>query len=185
MKVAIIGCGYVGLTTGVALAYLGHQVTGVDKDPDKLELLLQKKSPIHEQGLEELLAETGCRLTFTDNTVRAVAEVELIMVAVGTPQKANGEANTYYVEEAAREVAMGFNYKLIKVHRISEHGSALEEGLEVKAWLEFLPPLLREVPQTWANVEKAVRLLGFRSHITFWVELERFTEWVLSYAPKA
>lgn len=107
MKVAIIGCGYVGLTTGVALAYLGHQVTGIDKDPDKLELLLQKKSPIHEQGLEELLTETGSRLTFTDNTVRAVAEAELIMIAVGTPQKANGEANTYYVEEAAREVAMG------------------------------------------------------------------------------
>lgn len=107
MKVAVIGCGYVGLTTGVALAYLGHQITGVDKDPDKLELLLQKKSPIHEQGLEELLTETGSRLTFTDDTARAVVEAELIMIAVGTPQKANGEANTYYVEEAAREVAMG------------------------------------------------------------------------------
>ncbi|MBE3581284.1 MAG: UDP-glucose/GDP-mannose dehydrogenase family protein [Thermoanaerobacteraceae bacterium] len=105
MKVAIIGCGYVGLTTGAALAYLGHEVMGVDKDKKKLELLQQRKSPIHEQGLEELLTETNSRLTFTGDTAGAVAEAEIIMIAVGTPQKENGEANTYYVEEAAREVA--------------------------------------------------------------------------------
>lgn len=107
MQIAIIGCGYVGLTTGAALAYLGHQVIGVDKDPGKLELLLQRKSPIHEQGLAELIEATTTRLAFTADTVKAVADAELIMIAVGTPPKANGEADTGYVEEAAREVAQG------------------------------------------------------------------------------
>jgi len=93
--------------TGAALAYLGHQVTGVDKDQNKLELLLQRKSPIHEQYLQELIIANTLRLSFTNDTAQAVADADVIMIAVGTPQKANGEANTFYVEEAAREVAAG------------------------------------------------------------------------------
>lgn len=108
MRVAIIGTGYVGLTTGVALAYLGHEVVGVDKDPNKLELLQSGKSPIHEPGLEELMNQSWPNLKFTDDTPASVADADLIMIAVGTPQKENGEANTSFVEEAAREAAQGF-----------------------------------------------------------------------------
>ncbi len=108
MRVAIIGTGYVGLTTGVALAYLGHEVVGVDKDPNKLELLQSGKSPIHEPGLEELMNQSWPNLKFTNDTPAAVADADLIMIAVGTPQKENGEANTFFVEEAAREAAQGF-----------------------------------------------------------------------------
>lgn len=107
MKVTVIGTGYVGLTTGVALAYLGHQVIGVDKDPSKLELLSQRKSPIHEPGLEELMDAAQANLFFTGDTVEAVADADLIMIAVGTPPRANGEANTAFVEQAAREIASG------------------------------------------------------------------------------
>ncbi len=108
MRVVIIGTGYVGLTTGVALAYLGHQVVGVDKDLRKLELLQKGKSPIHEPGLEELMHQASSNLKFTSNTSDAVAEADLIMIAVGTPQKENGEADILFVEEAAREIAQGF-----------------------------------------------------------------------------
>jgi len=108
LRVVIIGTGYVGLTTGVALAYLGHQVVGVDKDLRKLELLQKGKSPIHEPGLEELMHQASSNLKFTSNTSDAVAEADLIMIAVGTPQKENGEADILFVEEAAREIAQGF-----------------------------------------------------------------------------
>lgn len=107
MRVAVIGCGYVGLTTGAVLAYLGHQVHGVEKDLSKLVLLKERRSPIHEHGLEELIRGLRNRFIFTDKSPEAVAEAEVIIIAVGTPQKQNGEAETTYVENAAREVASG------------------------------------------------------------------------------
>jgi len=107
MRVTIIGAGYVGLTTGLALAFLQHRVTVVDKDPARIELLSSGKSPIHEPGIESLLASLGPEVNFTSDTRAAVADAELIMIAVGTPPKTNGEADTRYVEEAAREVAEG------------------------------------------------------------------------------
>jgi UDPglucose 6-dehydrogenase len=107
MNVAVIGTGYVGLTTGTALAYLGHRVTCVDKDTAKLELLCRGRSTVHEQGLEELMALSGRNLSFARQTQEAVKDADVILVAVGTPQKSNGEANTQYVEAAAREVAEG------------------------------------------------------------------------------
>lgn len=107
MKVTIIGAGYVGLTTGVALAYLGHEVTAVDKDERKLALLEKGQSPIHEPGLEQLLTQVRPRLHCASRVTEAVGGAEIIIIAVGTPSKPNGEADTHYVEEAAREVAQG------------------------------------------------------------------------------
>ncbi|HEX3048544.1 MAG TPA: UDP-glucose/GDP-mannose dehydrogenase family protein [Bacillota bacterium] len=107
MKVTIIGCGYVGLTTGVTLAYLGHQVMGAEKDLNKLEMLLQGQSPIHEQGLAELLKLAGARIQFTADIAAAAANAEIIIIAVGTPPKQNGEADLQYVETAAAQVALG------------------------------------------------------------------------------
>lgn len=107
MRVAIIGTGYVGLTTGVALAYLGHQVSAVDKDQRKLTLMRNGASPIHEPGLEALMKSAKAHLSYTDDTSGAVADAEVIIIAVGTPPKENGEADTGYVETAAGEVADG------------------------------------------------------------------------------
>lgn len=107
MNVVIVGTGYVGLTTGVALAHIGHKVTGVDKDPAKLELLRRRQSPIHEPGLDSMLKSLGDNISFTDDSVEAVADAHIIMIAVGTPAKQNGEADTAYVEQAAREIAQG------------------------------------------------------------------------------
>lgn len=96
-----------GLTTGVALAYLGHEVLLVEKDPVKLELLQRFESPIHEPGLEVLLSQVRSRLGVTDRVQEAVGGVDMVMIAVGTPPKANGEADTSYVEAAATDIARG------------------------------------------------------------------------------
>ncbi|MGB4326992.1 MAG: UDP-glucose/GDP-mannose dehydrogenase family protein [Bacillota bacterium] len=108
LRVAMIGTGYVGLSTATALAYLGHHVVGVDKDEVKINLLRAGKSPIKEHGMEELLALSRDRLTFTQDTSQAVPNADLILIAVGTPSKGNGEADTRYVEIAAQEVAEAF-----------------------------------------------------------------------------
>ncbi|MDE0481432.1 MAG: UDP-glucose/GDP-mannose dehydrogenase family protein [Candidatus Poribacteria bacterium] len=105
MKITIIGTGYVGLTTAVVLAYLNHDVAAVDKDNTKLSLLQDGKSPIHEPGIQSLLDELGHTIRFTPNVAEVVPDAELIMIAVGTPPKKDGEADTRHVEEAAREVA--------------------------------------------------------------------------------
>lgn len=107
MKIVIVGTGYVGLTTAVMLAYIGHNVVGVDIDEKKIELLKKRKSPIHEAGVEELLASLKNDITFTIDLKSNVGNADIIMIAVGTPAKVNGEADTHYVEEAARTVADG------------------------------------------------------------------------------
>ena len=107
MRITIVGTGYVGLTTAVLLAYIGHHVTGVDIDEAKLRQLKEGKSPIHEAGVEQLLPLLRSRLHFTHDLRAATGEADVIMIAVGTPEKANGEADTQYVEAAARTVAEG------------------------------------------------------------------------------
>ena len=105
LRVAMIGTGYVGLSTGVVLAYLGHEVIGVDKDKGKIDLLRTGKSPIKEHGMEELLELSRDHMSFTQDTPGAVACSEVILLAVGTPSKDNGEADLRYVEQAAQEIA--------------------------------------------------------------------------------
>jgi UDPglucose 6-dehydrogenase len=105
MKITTIGTGYVGLTTAVVLAYLNHDVAAVDKDNSKLSLLQEGKSPIHEPGIQSLLDEVCHTIRFTPSIAEVVPDAELIMIAVGTPPKQNGEADTRHVEQAAREVA--------------------------------------------------------------------------------
>jgi len=117
MKIAIIGTGYVGLTTGTCLADFGHQVTCVDNDPKKIEKLKQGKSPIFEPGLEELIAknkQTG-NLIFTDEIGPVVKDSEVIFICVNTPPKEDGHADLKYVEKVAREIAENINgeYKVI------------------------------------------------------------------------
>ncbi|MFC2078665.1 UDP-glucose dehydrogenase family protein [Candidatus Bipolaricaulota bacterium] len=107
LRVAVIGTGYVGLTTGVSLAFLGHRIVAVDKDINKVEMLKNGKSPIHEYGLDELLMQTREHVHFSGDTAGSVGEADVILIAVGTPSRENGQADTQYVEAAAREIAEG------------------------------------------------------------------------------
>lgn len=105
MRIAVVGLGYVGLATAVALAYLGHRVVGVERDKTKLALLQAGKAPFHEPGLSELLELSRDNISFIPEVGDAVGEVELVMIAVGTPQKTTGQVDSSQVEEAACEIA--------------------------------------------------------------------------------
>lgn len=105
MQVTIIGTGYVGLTTGICLAYVGHQVTCLDTDPSKIAMLESGKCPIYEPHLEELLAEARPRLTFTTSYEQAVPGAQVVFVAVGTPPGEGGNPDLKYVRSAAEGIA--------------------------------------------------------------------------------
>ena len=104
MKVTVIGTGYVGLTTGTALAWLGHDVTCVDKNQAIVDKLSKGVPTIHEDGLEQLLKEGFERLRFTTD-IPPLTGQGVVIIAVGTPPKDNGEADLGYVDAAAHEVA--------------------------------------------------------------------------------
>ena len=106
MDVTIIGCGYVGLVTGVCLASIGHTVRGVEKDQKKLKSLQAGHCPIFEPGLQDLLNETLANgsIAFTDNVKEAVKEAEVVFLCVGTPPKADGTVDMSYLEGAGKEV---------------------------------------------------------------------------------
>lgn len=105
MKIAVAGTGYVGLVTGVCLASKGHDVTCVDVDQDKVELMKKGISPIYEPGLSELMKESSEHLTFTMDYVAAYRDAEVIFIGVGTPEKTDGSANLSYVFAVAKQIA--------------------------------------------------------------------------------
>jgi UDPglucose 6-dehydrogenase len=116
MKVAVIGTGYVGLVAGACFADSGNQVICVDRDAAKVDALRNGIIPIFEPGLEQLVKRGVAeeRLSFTTETSRAVAEAEVIFMAVGTPSLPNGQPNLQYLEAASREVGRGIRgYKVI------------------------------------------------------------------------
>jgi UDPglucose 6-dehydrogenase len=108
MKIAMIGTGYVGLVSGVCFSDFGHEVTCVDKDPKKIEMLEAGEVPIYEPGLDEVMArnvEAG-RLTFTSDLAAAVDGADAVFIAVGTPtRRGDGHADLTYVMAAAEEIA--------------------------------------------------------------------------------
>lgn len=107
-RVGVIGLGYVGLTTAVGLATLGHKVIGYDIDIARVELLEKGESPIHEEGLENAIQqgiESGF-LTFTsDRVVLSDFKAEFLFVCVATPQDANGAADLSTVFSVAKDIA--------------------------------------------------------------------------------
>ncbi len=105
-RIAIIGTGYVGLTTGACLAHLGHQVVCADIDPVKVERLSRGDVPILEAGLDDLVME-GLRsgqLSFVLGAAPAVTYAEFVYLCVPTPQGDDGSADLSYIEEAARQI---------------------------------------------------------------------------------
>jgi UDPglucose 6-dehydrogenase len=106
-NIAVIGTGYVGLTTGACLAHLGHNVVCADIDRGKVEALQQGRIPILEAGLQELVREglRAGRLRFVLGAANALDEAEFIYLCVPTPQGADGSADLSYIEAAAFEIA--------------------------------------------------------------------------------
>ena len=117
MRVTVIGTGYVGTVTGACLAYLGHRVSCVDMDADKIAKLKRGEMPIYEPHLTELLREASARggIDFTTELSPAAAESDVIFIAVGTPPRRNGEANLSYLESAARSIGAAMDSERFRV----------------------------------------------------------------------
>ncbi|MBV8550034.1 MAG: UDP-glucose/GDP-mannose dehydrogenase family protein [Acidobacteriaceae bacterium] len=109
MRVAIIGTGYVGLTTGVCLAYMGHSVSCLDTDASKIQSLCSGQVPIYEPYLEELLEAARPNLRFTSSYSEAIPGAEVVFIAVGTPPTPSGAPNLEYLSQAARMIGEHIN----------------------------------------------------------------------------
>jgi UDPglucose 6-dehydrogenase len=107
MRISIFGCGYVGLVTGGCFAFIGHHVTCVDSDPERIRTLVAGHIPIYEPHLDELItrARAEGRIEFTGNLAAAVEAAEAIFICVGTPPLENGEADLSAIDAVARIIA--------------------------------------------------------------------------------
>ncbi len=116
MNIAILGIGYVGLTTSAMLAELGHGIIGIDIDESKIKEINQGIIPIYEPGLDVLIHKNikSKRLVYSTDIKEAIKKSEVIFICVGTPPKENGEADLSYVENVARCIAEHMDsYKII------------------------------------------------------------------------
>ena len=116
MDISVVGAGHVGLVTGACFADLGHSVVIVDNDAKRIANLKKGVMPYYEPGLEELVSRgvREGRLTYTTSLKEGVLKSTIIFIAVGTPQKATGEADLAYVEDVARSIAESLpGYRLI------------------------------------------------------------------------
>ncbi|MBZ5608717.1 MAG: UDP-glucose/GDP-mannose dehydrogenase family protein [Acidobacteriia bacterium] len=104
MNVSIIGTGYVGLTTGACLAFLGHKVTCIDTDDNKIAMLRSGKTPIYEPFLSELLVDAQPNLRFCTRLEGAVQDADVIFIAVGTPPLPDGSPDLRHLSAAARSI---------------------------------------------------------------------------------
>lgn len=107
MKIAVAGTGYVGLVAGVCFAEKGYDVTCVDVDEKKVEIMRQGISPIYEEGLEELMKKNNVagRLHYTTDYQEAYKEADAIFIGVGTPEMPDGSANLSYIATVSRQIA--------------------------------------------------------------------------------
>ena len=105
-KIAIIGTGYVGLTTGACFAHLGHEVICADIDEAKLERLQRGEIPIVEAGLDKIVEDglRSGRLRFVLGATAAVGDCEFAYLCVPTPMGDDGRADLSYIEAAAAEI---------------------------------------------------------------------------------
>ncbi|RPJ66866.1 MAG: nucleotide sugar dehydrogenase [Acidobacteria bacterium] len=159
MKVAVFGLGYVGCVSAAALAEDGHDVIGVDVNPDKAASVNEGRSPIVEPGLEQLIArgrEAG-RLRATTDTGEAVAASDVSLLCVGTPSRKNGSLDLQYLKRVSEEIggelrrASGYHVVVVRstvlpgtthevvIPALEEHsGKRYGEGFGVAVNPEFL-----------------------------------------------
>lgn len=118
-RIAVIGAGYVGLTTGACLAHMGHHVVCADIDAAKIDGLRNGVIPIVEVGLQELVAEglAGGRLSFVVGAAGAARDCQVAFLCVPTPQGDDGSADLSYIEAAAKEIGPVLPYEAVVVNK--------------------------------------------------------------------
>jgi GDP-mannose 6-dehydrogenase len=161
MKISIFGLGYVGAVSMACLARDGHEVVGVDLDPVKLDLIRSGRSPIVEEGIQELTAEVVAsgRVRVTDDVAGAVRATDLSFICVGTPSSANGSQDLSAVARVSEQIGAALKdkagYHAVVMRSTIEPGSmdsVVRAGLESASGkqadrdfgLGFQPEFLRE-----------------------------------------
>jgi len=109
LRIGIIGAGYVGLSSAVVFAHIGHEVMIYDRDPEKTKLLKSGRSYLYEPGLEDVLRRVGGLLKCAESVAELLEWSDIIFVAVGTPSRHDGSADLTAIEEVINDIA-----KLIK-----------------------------------------------------------------------
>ncbi|MEK3797949.1 UDP-glucose/GDP-mannose dehydrogenase family protein [Peribacillus sp. FSL H8-0477] len=117
MNIAVVGTGYVGLVTGVGLSAIGHHVTCIDIDEEKVNKMKQGISPIFEPGLEDLMKENilADRLHFTTNYADTFLNLDIVYIAVGTPENEDGTANLTFIDKVVEQIAYYTKKEIIVV----------------------------------------------------------------------
>lgn len=153
MKIAVVGTGYVGLVTGTCLAETGNQVICVDINEEKVRMMKAGQIPIYEPGLDILFNRNigENRLQFTSNLADAVADAQIIFLALPTPPGEDGSADLSYVLGAAKDIAgLITDYKVIVTKSTVPVGTAdkvtkvLKENTKVEFAVVSNPEFLRE-----------------------------------------
>jgi UDPglucose 6-dehydrogenase len=119
MNICVVGTGYVGLVTGAVFADLGNDVVCVDNDAAKIAELVAGRMPIYEPGLEEMVVRNLAdeRLAFTTDLAAAVRRSVFVFITVGTPPKADGQADLSAVEDVARGIARAMERYTVVVNK--------------------------------------------------------------------
>src|SRR3989338_3348113 len=186
MDIAIIGSGYVGLVTGACFAELGNNVACVDIDEEKIKKLNAGIMPIYEPQLEDMVKKNvkAKRLEFTTDFDYAVKKSEIIFICVGTPPKANGDADLSYVENAAKRIAEISETQKIVVEKSTvpvETGERIAEVLQrhnphkikfevvsnafLATKISFINAVANICELTGADVKKVAEAMGYDERI--------------------
>jgi UDPglucose 6-dehydrogenase len=136
VKLAVIGCGYVGLVSGACLAEAGHEVIATDNDRAKVAALQTGKIPIYEPQLDKVLASVVWegRLRFTADGAEALREADVVFICVGTPPTESGEADVSAIDNVARMIAKESRTPKLVVEKSTvpaQTGEQLKRALEV------------------------------------------------------
>lgn len=116
-RIAVAGTGYVGLVAGACFAERGHNVVCVDSDAAKVAMMSEGRSPIYEEGLEELMRcnIAAGRLSFTTDYADAYRDAEAVFIGVGTPERDDGSADLSYISTVARQIAESVEHDCLVV----------------------------------------------------------------------
>lgn len=155
MEIAVVGTGYVGLVTGTCLSDIGHNVFCIDNNKQKIRAMKEGVCPIYEPGLQKLMSKNlnlG-RLHFTSNYQESIMGADLIIIAVGTPQREDGSADLTCIEDAALSIAKNINRDIIIATKSTVPvgtnkylKSIIESNLNSKCKIDLIsnPEFLRE-----------------------------------------
>jgi len=156
LRLAVIGCGYVGLVTGACLAEAGHEVVCTDIDRDRIAKLQAGGVPIYEEHLEQILtsARKAGQISYTADAGEAIRAGDAIFICVGTPPKESGEADLSAIDHVARQIAAEARTPKLVVEKstvpartgleLSRALSAYSRNSNVKFRVASNPEFLRE-----------------------------------------